>query len=284
MLPTFVKLLNVIAIPLRKPRQKSYNFYLSVMVVFYTALTVTSLWHILHGSYFASNPMNAILHILVYIVINVLDVVAILQSGYCKSTRVDDLLQTLEDIRVFVNEKSRRRTEEKLVKLQRLDFVLLHATLVPWLVLMSWWVLHVTNFKMLLVYGLVYFNYYLTSMEVLKILMLLQLIKYLACETNRLLFRNLTQRNYLSDAVLKNYDKLMDCITLFNEAFGLQILGTVIVTPLVMVQAIFFNLSQIVFPSLMRTIVVNVATVFKFTLFLVSPKGSDFTKTVGCRF
>jgi hypothetical protein len=35
---------------------------------------------------------------------------------------------------------------------------------------------------------------------------------------------------------------------------------------------------------LMRTIVVNVATVFKFTLFLVSPKGNDFTKTVGCRF
>ncbi|RZB89857.1 7tm 7 domain containing protein [Asbolus verrucosus] len=260
-------------IPLKKPKERLYNLYVLFVIVFFATLTVTSLLHILKKDYFTSNPMNGILHILVYMVINILDIIAIIQDGYCKGHCVDELLTKINHVRTFLNAKTDRKTEKKLLKLQKFDFILMHVCLIPWFLFMSYWIWFITGGKGYLVYGLIYFNYYLTSMEVMKILKLLQLIKHSICESNKLFFKTLNERNYLTEhelkSFLKNYDDLIDCIQLFNEAFGLQILGTVVVTPFVMVQAIFFNLSRIIFPSLIRTIIVNVATVVKFTHFLI---------------
>ena len=231
-----------------------------------------------------SNPMNAILHILVYLAINVVDIVAIVQGGFCKSVHNENLVLLLEEIRLFVNQKMKAQTEKKLLKTQKRAFVFIHVILVPWLIFMSFWVYHMTGYKMFLIYALVYFNHYFTSMEVMKMLMLLQFIRHFLHNINTLFFKALNEKTFDLEVFLKTYDKLLDCVTFFNSGFGLQILGTSIVTPLVMVQAIFFNLSQIVFPSLIRTIVVNVATLIKFLLFLVSYRWFWLCFFVGVRF
>nr|XP_015834650.1 PREDICTED: uncharacterized protein LOC107397766 [Tribolium castaneum] len=270
--PIFINYLNCVGLPLQKPKKRLYSFYIFSLSALYITLTGVSLYSTLVIRFLASNTLNAFFYILIYVVINIIDVVATLQNGYFKRCSIDKLLRLTNELLVFVNRKVGRQTEKKLIQMQKFDFILIQVTMVPWLIFMTYWIGHLMTFKKFMVFGIVYYNHYLTAMEIMKIFMILQLLKHLLCEHNRLLFKTLTRKRYLSEKelrpFLKNFDKLIDCIRFFNESFGLQILGTSIVTPLIMVQGIFFSLSQVSFPSVIRTVVVNVATLTKFTLFL----------------
>ncbi|XP_044254717.1 uncharacterized protein LOC123005147 [Tribolium madens] len=272
-LPIFINFLNFVGLPLQKPKTKLYSVYIFSVSALYVTLTGISLYSTLVIRFLASKTLNAFFYILIYVVINIIDLLATLQNGYFKRYSIDKLLITMEDLLGFVNRNVGRQTERKLIRMQKFDFILIQMTMIPWLIFMTYWVGHLVTFKKFMVFGMVYYNHYLTAMEVMKIFMILQLLKHLMCEHNRQLFKTLSTKQVLSEkelhSFLKHYDKLIDCVGLFNESFGLQILGTSIVTPLIMVQGIFFSLSQVSFPSVIRTVVVNVATLTKFTLFLV---------------
>lgn len=168
-----------------------------------------------------------------------------MQNGYFKRDCINKLLVTLKQLLLFINQKVGHQTVKKLLKLQKFDFILIQVTMVPWVLFMMYWVGHFMTFRKFMVFAMIYYNHYITLIEIMKLFMLLQMIKHLLCQYNRLLFKTLKTNHFLTDTDLKtfmqSYDNLIDCIGFFNDGFGLQILGLSILTPLIMVQGFFLT-------------------------------------------
>lgn len=265
--PAFVKILHILAIPLQKPKQKQYNYYILLTSTFFIAIPTITVLQI--SFLYTQNPINAILQILVCCVINFLNLAAIFQAGFNKTDKMDKLIT---DLTLFIEETLEEKKLRYLLKLQNIYFIVIHITLVPWIIFMPSWIIYWLTFSQFLTVSPIYINYYVTMIEAVKMMFLLQYLSYSIEENSRQIDAILNKKYVKVEHVLevaKNYDKLLDCISLFNECFGFQILIIVILTPLAIVQAFFFTLSKMFFTSILRTIVVNVAIFVKMFIFLV---------------
>lgn len=271
-LPSLLHLFNFLAFPLPlEPKTPPHLCQAPLLLCIHTFLVLSTIYlrckHNLVHLHLVYTVLDAVVYFLVFFWTNF----HICRSCYGRKHKqeVQIILRTFQKLTLFLN---RRNFTRKIRKIQKVDARLMGFVL-PIFVLLIFSFYFTFNLQVAALFGLTYFHCYILSIGILKISCVLQIFKNLTHEMNLQLIESFKNPDFFQSndftIFIHNYSKLLDLIKHFNNAFGLEIFLIVIVTPLVILQAILLCLLELdLSPNTM--IVVYFNAIFKTLLFTVS--------------